>query len=303
MLIKTIQGLQQFVRVNISVMEKSFAPYCNDAAEKYLRRYLGEPLLAELAAFVDEESYPLWADTAGKKEIFDKVLSLTQNALAKFTCFLAAPAFDLQLTEMGFVVQQNNTTTPASAERVRKMVESLESQGWDNLETLLRYLEKNQATITSYKDTDAFVLANNNLINSAEVFDRFINIESSRLAFIRLRPAMDDVELIHIEPVISHELAEELRLQQRTNILTSDNKALLVILQRAVANLVAARELKKEGAERYGEHYLAEAKKLLDKDPDKYPLYKASEQYVSDKTGYTLYENTEEATTFSFGAY
>jgi hypothetical protein len=300
-LIKTIEDLQKYVRVNISVMEKSFTPYANDAAEKYLRRYLGQDLLDELIEFIDDEEYPGWADDDDKKKIFDKVLSLAQNALAKFTCHLAAPAFDLHLTEMGFVVQQNQTSSPASAERVKKMVESLEAQGWDNMETLLRYLEKHHATITSYKDSDAFVLSTRNLINSAETFDRFVNIEASRLKFIKLRPAMDDVELIHIEPVISVALADELRTQLREANLTDDNKKLLALLQRAIANLVAAREMKREKAEFYGNHYLAEAKKLLDKDPDKYPLYKESEQYVADKTGYALYENTEESKTFTFG--
>ena len=302
MLIKTIQDLQKYVRVNISIMEKSFSPYANDAAEKYLRRYLGQTLLDELEVFVKTpNSYPSWADTAENKKIFDKVLALSQNTLAKFTCFLAAPAFDLSLTEMGFVVQQNQTTTPASAERVKKLVESLESQGWDNMETLLRYLEKHHAIITSYKDSDAFVLATRNLINSAEVFDRYVNIEASRLKFIKLRPSMDDVELIHIEPVISVALADELRKQQREASLTGDNKKLLTILQRSIANLVGAREMKREGAGRYGEHYLAEARKLLDKDPDKYPLYKESDQYVATKTGYAYHENTEEAKTFAFG--
>ncbi len=300
-LIKTIEDLQKYVRVNISVMEKSFTPYANDAAEKYLRRYLGQDLLDELIEFVDDEEYPGWADDDDKKKIFDKVLSLAQNALAKFTCHLAAPAFDLHLTEMGFVVQQNQTSSPASAERVKKMVESLEAQGWDNMETLLRYLEKHHATITSYKDSDAFVLSTRNLINSAETFDRFVNIEASRLKFIKLRPAMDDVELIHIEPVISVALADELRTQLREANLTDDNKKLLALLQRAIANLVAAREMKREKAEFYGNHYLAEAKKLLDKDPDKYPLYKESEQYVADKTGYALHENIEESKTFTFG--
>ncbi|MBE0663743.1 MAG: hypothetical protein IH597_14910 [Bacteroidales bacterium] len=304
-IIKSIQDLQQYVRVNVSVMEKSFLPYANDASEKFLNRYIGEALLTELDTHHNSTStplpYPAWADNDEKKAIFRQVLKLAQNALAKFTLLLASPHYDLQLTEMGFVVQQNSNTTPASAERVKKAVESYESQGWDNMETLLRYLEKHHAIITSYKDSDAFVLATRNLINTAEVFDRYVNIEASRLKFIKLRPAMDDVELINIEPVISVALADALRTQQRENSLTDDNKKLLPILQRAIANLVAAREMKKEGAEHYGNHYLVEAKKLLDKDPDKYPLYKESEQYVATKTGYAYHENTEEAKNFVFG--
>jgi hypothetical protein len=301
MLIKSIHQLQQFVRVNISVMEKSFTPYCNDAAEKYLRRFLGETLLLEMADFSDNDNHPDWADNDELKAIFEQAFKLSQNALAKFTVLLGAPAFDLQLTEMGFVVQQNQNTSPASAERVKKLVESLETQGWNNMETLLRFLEKHQSVIESYKNSDAFVMAHGNLINSAEVFDRYVNIDSSRLTFIKLKAAMDDVEIIHIEPVISAELADELRNQQRNSELSDANKKLLLILQRSVANLVAARELKKDGADKYGIHYLAEAKKLIDKFPDDYPLYKESAQYVVNKTSYSLHENSDDSKTFVFG--
>lgn len=313
-IISTIEELQKYVRVNVSVMSKSFLPYVNDATDKYLRRYLGDDLVDDLETYCssDDPNYPDWVNPLDPddpdvesdfSEIFDKLLFLTRNALAKFALFLAAPAFDLHLTEMGFVVQQNQNTTPASAERVKKMVESLESQGYDNLETLLRFLEKHHSIITPYASSEAFALATNNLINSADVFDRYVNINASRLTFIKLRSAISDVEIIHVEPVISPELAAELRLEQLKGELSDDNQKLLLILQRAIANLVSARELNKPEGERYGNHYLAEAKKLIDKDPAKYPAYASSAQYVENKTGYALYENTEDSKTFSFGAH
>jgi hypothetical protein len=201
---------------------------------------------------------------------------------------------------MGFVVQHNQTTTPASAERVKNFISSLESQGWDNMETLLRFLEKHHQVITPYRDSDAFVLATSNFINSAEVFDRYVIINASRLTFIRLRPAMRDIEILQVEPVISKALADQLRLQQRSGELSEANKQILPYVQGAVAHFVAARELSRVKSEHYGGHYLAQVKRMLDKNPDAYPLYKESEQYIEGKSGYALYDNHEDSNLFSF---
>ena len=322
-LIPDTQTLQLFVRVNISVLKNSFLPYELDAQQKYLLPYLGKDLLDQLLNYVhDNDSFPGWADDEDKKTIFKEVLRLSRNSLAKFTLYLAAPHMDLHLSEMGFVVTDATGSTPASAERVRKLVEAYLSQGYDNLETLLRYLEKEHQKIASYKDSEAFVLANGNLINSAEKFDRIVSIGGSRRMFISLKPEMDNIERLVIEPVISPQMADILRDQIRNNNLSDDNKKLLDLLQRSLAHLVMAEVLtpdtfsdvkakpakasgsryqsdddaffeRKERLKGVGNNYLAWVKRLLEQTPDKYPEYKESEQFVEKRT-YSTYDNSKE---------
>lgn len=331
-LIPDTKTLQLFVRVNISVLKNSFLPFELDAQQKYLLPYLGKDLHEELLAYVkDQVSYPSWATTNEIKSIFNEVLRLSRNALSKFTLQLAAPHMDLHLSEMGFVVTDATGSSPASAERVRKLVEAYDTQGYDNLETLLRYLEKNHQHIDSYKESEAFVLANANLINSAETFNRIVFIGGSRRRFISLKPEMDNIERLVIEPVISIAMADKLRGEIRNNNLTADNKKLLDLLQRALAHLVIADDItiddvpgavtrkrsggspsksdeqalfdRKQLLRGSGNNYLAWVKRLLEKDPDKYPEYKSSEQFVETRT-YSSYDNssdTEDKTIFIFG--
>ncbi len=326
-LIKDTATMQMFVRINVSVLKTSFLPFELDAQEKYILPYLGDSLHIELLTYLNNESgdntdYPSWAATDEKKGTFLEILRLSQQALAKFTLYLAAPHMDLHLSEMGFVVTDSTGSAPASAERVRKLVEAYLSQGYDNLETLLRYLEKHHQVIDSYKESEAFVLANGNLINSADKFDRIVSIRGSRRRFISMKPEMDNIERLVIEPLISPAMADVLREQLRKNTLTDDNLKLIDLLQRALAHLVMAETItmddisdvriktgthssalvepdkqtlfeRKERMRGVGNNYLAWVKRMLEQTPDKYPEYKNSEQFVENRT-YSTHDNSKD---------
>ncbi len=326
-LLKTTEDLQGFVRINLSVLRESFLPYEYDAQHKFIARYLGEELHRELIALYNEDAYPDWADSEHKKGVLRQVLYHCQNALAMFTMYMAAPHMDLHLSEMGFVVTHSQNAAPASSQRVKTAVDAFLNQGYDRLEVMLRFMEKHHSVIASYTDSDAYVLENASIINSAIEFDRILPISLSRLRFIALRPEMHNIRKLVIEPIISPELFLELVNQKQKLELSEDNKSLLSLLQHAMAYMAVASTLdesnahyhlspmKGEGkgkafgrdavlsaADRfagYGRNYLAGVKKLLRQHPDKYPTYKHSKQYHAQSKS-QAYENTE-SKVFVFG--
>ena len=310
-LIKDTDTLQKYVRINTDVLKESFLPYEREAREIYLRPYLGEDLLKDLLGLADETpSYPEWADTDEKKKLLTECLALARASHARFMLHQAAPHLDLHLSEMGFVVTHNTQQSPASAERVRKATEAFLEQGYANLEILLRFLDKNNGEIDSYKDSPAYLRATRNLVNSCELFDSIVNIEGSRLRFLSWQPVMDHIETMHVEPLISLELTDELRRQQREKAVSPANKALLIFLHRAIVHLTMAEapevahlkpmDVDKERHKDYGRNYLARVKQLLDAKPDDYPEYKTSSSYVV-KRQYESFQNTSDSPTFVFG--
>jgi hypothetical protein len=307
-LFKEVSEFQKFVRINISVLSKSVLAYEPDAREKYLLKYLGEELHDELIRLYNTKEYPDWADADAKKSILDGVLERTQKAVARLTLYLASPHMDLMLTEAGYVVTaMSNSHAPASAERVKRANDSYLNLGFDSIEVLLRYLEKYQEDIDSYRNSEAFISASRNYINTVETFDRIVGIKGSRVRFIELRPEMDTIESLEIDPMISPAMGEELRDQQRKGELTEPNKKLLDLVQRALAHLVisavsTAEDLTwyKERMKLYGSNYLARIKQLLDSNADDYPAYKNSPSYTP-KHEYKGYDNSEEGGMFVFG--
>ncbi len=328
-LINTTEEFQQFVRINISVMRKSFLPYEFDARHKFILQYIGDDLHTELLDLYNDNSYPQWADTPHKQSLLDKLLHHCQNALAMFTIYLAAPHMDLHLSEMGFVVTQSSNAAPASSQRVKAAVDAALSGGYDRAEVMLRFLEKYHSDIPSYTNSDARVLETDNIISSAFEFDQFVPISKSRLRFISLKSEMKNLRKLLFEKLISSELFSELVLQKNSLSLSIDNLNLLNFLQPAMAYLSVANTMDESNAhlhlspmlannknstlplmphyiastieryETYGRNYLSGALKLLRLHPDKYPAYKNSQEFINNQNN-KPFENND-SSVFIFG--
>lgn len=303
-IIPNTEQLAQNVRVNQAVLQQSWQPYEKDAATIYLQPYLGNNLIAELSNYSGKTTYPSWADTDPKKETFNQLHALVVNALSRFTMYLLSPHIDLTLTEMGFVVQHNNNTTPASAQRVQNAREAFLNLGYSTLEEILQLLEKNQNTITSYTNAPTKVNATGFVRNTIH-YNQVVFIKNSRLRFIELKPAIQNIEKLYIEPIISTELYNDINTQISNQNISEPDAKLLDACRRAIVFRVAAEEIKNDlqsikqnqvaeannvNADRgqqyltYSANYISLVKQLLDSNPDNYPLYKNSSAYVETRT-------------------
>lgn len=302
-IIDTTVKLKKYLPIASTFSVDNVLPFVEDAQEKFMLRYLGPTFLAELNAFVVAGTVPVWTgiSSALVTSYITKFLPYAQNAVTAFAFYLATPVLDVKITDSGFAVISNNSTlVPASAERVKKFRESIEETGYARVETMLRYLEENKASYPTWASSDACTLAIRNLVNSTEVFDKILNINQSRLTFQKLRPELDNVEVLQIEPVISTDFADELREQVAADEVTADNTPVLTMLRKAVVYLTAGIAIDAKYTAR-GNQFLAEAKKILDASPDTYPLYRDSDCYDDTKTSYSAFENLEENQTFVFG--
>ena len=309
-LINTTDELQKYLRINISVLRDSFLPYEYDARHKYILRYIPEELHQELLDLVNHQTYPKWASTNALKAMFGQLLHHTNNALAKFTIYLAAPHLDLHLSEMGFVVSHTSNSAPASAQRVQNAVEAYLSYGYDNIETLLRFLEHHHKKIPSYKDSEHYVLENHNLIHSAAEFDNILSIGQSRLRFLELKPEMQTVKNLVIISSVGEVFFDYLVTKKSAHELDAKHAHIVGLLQKALAYITISNHLTEENAPRilsplakesrdkrlslatahnakerfhkYGTAFLSQAKNTLLKSPADYPVYKSSSQYNKD---------------------
>ena len=297
---KTTEEIQKYLNVVGTLDIDTIKPFVKDAEYKYLRLFLGQSLLKEF------QDYTVQAEQTDLK--LNALLPLVQNALAAFAFYLAVPSLDIKITDSGFAVVSTNTLAPASAERVKNFRAAVELMGYDRIETMLRFLEENQTDYPTWKDSEAYTQSTRNLINKAEDFYKLIGLEQSTLQFMRMRPQMDNVEMLQIEPVISKALADVLRAYLRGTTIDVNSatstiaaiQALLIPVRRAVTYLVAGKEID----EKYtptGLQFLAEVRKLIDAIPANYPEYVASSCYDSTKTSYSSFENTTESQTFVFG--
>ena len=309
-LIKSIEEFKKFIRTGGSINLEGIIASIPDAQDKYLRDILGSELLTDLDEWhnLDEGIQPTVA-------AYETILPYAQRALARFTLFLASPELDVILTDSGIGVVSTDNLTPASSDRVKKYDQSNEKRGWDNIETLLRFLEANQDDYPEWVSSDAYTKAIRNLVNSAEEFDSIVNIDKSRLYFSRIRNLIDDADLLHIKPTISSELFDSILDQIKGSNVSEENQKILPFLRRAEVFYTAIESLDREKYDgtgvqinlqfmqrdidnytRKAEQYLSEARKILDNNPDDYPEYRDSDVYVGltddGDTNYRTFDNT-----------
>ena len=302
-LITTVDQLKTYLNVVGTFDPDSVLPFVNDAQQKYLGRHLGAALLAELEGFVTNNLVPDWEGIPLQMvSVYIRVLlPYVENPLAAFAFFQAAPSLDIKITDSGFAVVSTANLAPASAERVKNFRASMEQTGFDRLESMIRFLEANKEHYPSWVNSEGYSWSTSGFITHADMFDQFVPIAQSRLRFQQLRPTMDNVELLQIEPVISTALAEKIRAESRSGVFTAPVKAILPLLRRAVAYLTAGKDIdpKHTGT---GEMYLAQVKKILDANPSDYPEYAESVCYDPTRTSYGNFTNTEDLSVYVFGS-
>jgi hypothetical protein len=296
-LINKLVELQKFIKVDSTFPEPPLAAYQPDAIESYLVDALGDELTEQLVAWYEaqlavegEAGEPSAEDT-----VMMKLLPYAQRVVARFAFMIAAPNLDLKLLDSGFGVVSTEALVPASKDRVNRFIQALESDGWNAVEQLLRFLEKNKDDYQGWVDSEAYTLQLRNFINSAEEFDKHVNIGKSRLKFKNIRQVMDAVELLQVIPVIGELQAEELKEQMKDGSLSEANAKLLTKVKRATANLTAEKAGMGAQYGMTGESFLNGLRRWLDEHMDDYPIYKNS-LYVPERN----FETFENSTDYGF---
>jgi len=295
-LINTLADYKKYLKIAGTVNIDSLLPFINDAQGKheYLRRWLGADLLALLEEYYnDSEATPV-AD-------LDALLPYVQNVLAKFAMYLAIPALDLQITEGGFAVIANQNLSPASQARVESLRSNMLQQGWDAVEELLRFLEEGQESYADWVSSEGYTETFSNFVRNAAEFTKIVNINGSRLKFQELRPLMDNVDMLQIEPAISKDLADEIRTQLQDGELEPEIEKIFPMLQRAEANLAAFDAGMGDQYRILGLNFLALVKRIIDENIEDYPIYAESDVYTASRTAYNTFDNEEDNKIFVFG--
>ncbi len=286
------------------------SPYLEPAQERYLTKYLSDDLLDALLARYNN---PSEAEPESEEEVvvetnaaLDLLMPYAQKVLAKFAFYLAVPKLDVQITSAGFVVTSNSSVSPASDKRVAAFRAAMEIDGWDMVESMLKFLEKNKNNYPTWVASSAYTTTYETFINCADDFDKIIRINRSRLEFQNLIPDMINVELLRIEPAISSEFATVIRNEIKSGEISERVNAILPNIRRAVAFYTWC-DYGRSSTIMAGKHqdlanaYLASVKLILDDDPDTYTEYAASTSYNAEKVSDMKFDNSADNKLFVFG--
>lgn len=289
-----------------------------DSAEYWLKsQILGDTLYSYLNA------------NGGNSDL-TQLVEQCRTVIALKLYYEAIPFTDLTHTPNGFGVVSNGNITPASKERVANLRAGCIARFDTESDNLLDVLESTKIVHDEWKSSPAYSLLTNCLIVTAREFSQF-GPTLSRSALLKLKPWLLFVQEDELSKKISADLVDQLLEQQRDEDLTPESRQVLALVKPALAMLGIASgienmaiyidekgvvkiyqigkssaidEVKQNNTkiafEKIGRRLLNEAINHLDKNLDKYPLYRDSEELKLRNT--PGYQNTADSPIFVFGA-
>jgi hypothetical protein len=214
--------------VNQSMDMDSIGPHIFTAADNHLIEWLGAALYELLKEGVaDEESDP------GLSEALEELLPLAKRPLAFLALHEYGKIGGIQFGEAGFIRTENENAKSAFRYQENEYKAYMLQNGYNSIESMLKFLDANAVNYPAWEAKDR----NRSLfINYASDFRQHYNKQLDRYTFEGLRPLIEDVEYFAIKATIGDDLYDALKAAILAGSLSSIQKPLVKLIQKAVAN-------------------------------------------------------------------
>lgn len=219
------------------------------------------------------------------------LVRLSTNVIVLKAYSIGIPFMDLIQTSSGFGVVSDKNRSPASKNRVDRLIQHTEKRLDTEMEWLINYLEDNSEFHTDWKSSPVYSLLSDCLISTSREFKRLVKFEGNRNEFLFLKPVLISQSTLFIAPAISQAYVDELILKQNAATLTDADKTVLPSIKQALACHVSNRE-------DLSFSLLSNVSAIIENDPDSFPTYNGSpEKAVKDDKGFS---NSGDNTFFVF---
>lgn len=264
---KITQATQFLPSLNLTLENDRFEDFFRSAQEWLVSHVIGDGLEATL----EEEVNITGTDS------HEELRLLCQRVIARKGLLAAIPEMDLQLTEAGFAVQQNDQLTPASAQRVDRLVAKLPGKIASDTDALVRYLLKNsgtnQSAYSGWRGTDQFKYLTSAFLPLYEYFNRFaVPVAETYDEYYDTMPILEEGMRIVADYYVSNAEIDRLLEMYRVG-------ELLDIHQQAVNRLsIVAAAARNKDINR-ARSAAIRAREIMLSDPDSFTAFKASSAY------------------------
>ena len=277
MILNNINEAKQFLpSLNLTLENDRFKDFFRRAQEWLVSHIIGDDIEGILEIDI----------SVGVQDNHADLRIMCQRVIAEIGLLAAIPEMDVQLTEAGFAVQDNDDMSPASAQRVDRLLAKLPERIANDIDALVRYLLKNSngtendhKPYDNWRGTDQFKY----------LTGVFMPLFEEYKAYCHGLPRKDEAPLTYddfysIIPLMSRVLREEadyhvskaeidrlLELYRDNSLLEIHRKAIVCLKDCAVAALRYDTKRARDAA--------LQAREVMLSDPNSFPAFKASDAF------------------------
>lgn len=239
-LIKTTEQLKEYLGNVASTFEiENLEPIINTIEQDVLvREYLGSALYNSLSDANNDGTI----NNAGNAHL-KALLPFAARLVAYMGMFEYGQELIVSIQSNGLNVSKSEKMEAARMWQVNKLEERLERGAMSAAEALFTFLWENADQYPQWVASDQYLELSEGIIATAEEFTKHYSIGRSRLVFSRLKPVMIECQQLYLASAISNAYMEELVEKLRDEDLNADDKAVLLLLRKSLANYTIAQGL------------------------------------------------------------
>lgn len=262
MIVKTLEQVQTYLpSFNLKVKVDRIADFLDRAQLWLTTCIIGPAIETTLEADIPENTTDQHA----------KLRTLVSRVICELAYETMIGEMDLQLSEAGFVVQNNQQMSPASQQRTDRLVQTLRSRMCTDCDNLVSFLM--QTTSYNWSTTEQFTYLTAAFIPTLQVMRQYTgSYQITRWQeFYELLPKMVEALRDPVANYISNDEVDALLTAYRSNTLNENQqKALRWIRMSTMAQVIG-----------YGncEHFAIEARQWMLKHESDFPAFVNSDRY------------------------
>lgn len=234
MLFKTTDDLKKVLPFTANFDFNDIASFIENAEKDEIVPFIGQDQYDELniayaSADNDDNLFPA----------LKKLLGYVRRPALNAGFLNMIPFRNVNIGKSGFSVTETQSEKIAGQFRIEDLKAQCISEYYKGMESLLLFLESNRTDYPEWTGSDAFSLALGSLINTAVDFNSYVNINNSRMVFIKVKPVMSQKESI-VAKVTGQALFDQLKDQVKNRNLSPENNRIIGFARLAVATATIA---------------------------------------------------------------
>lgn len=303
MLINSTAELKKYIPASVTLNFDDIRPKIQLVEREVIQRIFSAELITAVS-------------TSGASEPMTSLRQLLEEAEAHLALLEYIPFGQLQFDSSGIRIAVNDNMKTAFEWQIDELKDECSRQGWAAVESALEFLEKtkNEALLSIWQETETYISAQKSLLPTLREFEKFVNLNRSRVLFNKLLPIQEDQQEDVVVPAIGSTLFTRILtgdsdLEKRTRklaakalaykttatgfmdtiLVLSDNGPLVIdgmISRQPKAKRSAPQELVSIIAENYRTRAEAAMRELIEfcqANADALPEFKASSNYINDE--------------------
>lgn len=228
---------QRVIKSSAAVDYHSFEPLLREAFDLFIRPVLGERMTRRL---VDEYQKDM-------QEKNSRLIYLAQRSNANLAVWYNFYELTVILSGSGIQKAETGDYKGLYKYQERQLRENYKAKGFNALDDLLLYLE-NSMEYPEFKESPAWLFRGTAFVPGADIVEKYLSIERSRLIFLRLQPHISFIEKTKLPSLVGEKLLVNLKEKMSgSKIEGTLYQSLLNCIQPVIILYAAARLVRQAG--------------------------------------------------------